>query len=86
MKPKSVCSKMFNAIGMVAFFCAVTFLIPVFSFAQGGPGGPGEGGGGTNPDGAVPFDDNMNIAFLTAGVLFAAFIVYKKMQKKSTLS
>jgi hypothetical protein len=40
-------------------------------------GSPGGGGGfdGGNPD--VPFDDNMNLAFLVVGLVFA-FVVYKK--------
>lgn len=50
---------------------------PVAGFCQGGPGGPGGGG----PD--VPFDDDMNIAFLIAGVLFAAFVVFKRFRRKS---
>ncbi len=50
---------------------------PVVGFCQGGPGGPGGGG----PD--VPFDDDMNIVFLVTGILFAAFVVFKKFRKKA---
>lgn len=47
------------------------------------PGGGGSGGG--NPDGPldplIPFDSTMNIAFLTIGVLFALFVMYKRKQQ-----
>jgi hypothetical protein len=38
-------------------------------------GGPGGGFGIPNPD--VPFDDNMNLAFLVVGLVFV-FVVFKK--------
>jgi hypothetical protein len=49
--------------------------------------GPGEPGGGAaaagGPDG-VPFDINMNLIFLTVGVLFAGFVIAGKFSKKTT--
>jgi hypothetical protein len=41
------------------------------------PGAGGGGGGFGNPDQGVPFDDNMNLAFLVVGLVFA-FVVFKK--------
>lgn len=38
---------------------------------------------GGNPD--VPFDDNMNLAFLAAGVGFAFFVMRKKLKLKEAL-
>ncbi|MEN9570667.1 MAG: hypothetical protein RL172_1898 [Bacteroidota bacterium] len=54
-------------------------LFPMLGIAQTEPGGPGG-----LPEEVVPFDDNMNLVFLVAGVLFAAFIVYKRTAKKIT--
>lgn len=49
------------------------------------PPPPTGGGGGGNPDGPldplIPFDSTMNIAFLTVGVLFALFVMYKRKQQ-----
>ncbi len=36
---------------------------------------------GGNPD--VPFDDNMNLVFLVAGLTFAVWVVRRKIQKAS---
>ena len=44
-------------------------------------GGPGGGDPGGNPD--VPFDENMNLAFLAAGVVFAFYIAKKKLFSKT---
>lgn len=45
----------------------------------------GGGGGGGSPDGPVdpliPFDSTMNMAFLTVGVLFALYVMYKRKQQ-----
>lgn len=57
----------------------VVFLLPSVLLAQ--PIGPGPAGGGGAPE--VPFDDNMNIMFLIAGVLFAVIITVKKMRKRA---
>jgi len=77
MKLNQICSKMNTKFRLVALFVIVSFIIPVATFAQ--TGGPG-GGGGT-PD--VPFDEDMNKAFLVMGILFAGFVVYRKLRKKS---
>jgi hypothetical protein len=41
--------------------------------------------GGTNPD-AVPFDSNMNMIFLAAGILFAVFITVRQLRKKASVT
>ena len=64
---------------LVSLFVIVNLIIPVATFAQTGPGGPGGGG---SPE-AVPFDEDMNKAFLVMGILFAGFVVYRKLRKKS---
>lgn len=76
MKLNQICSKMNAKFRLVALFLVVNFLVPVVTFAQ--PGGPGGGG---SPE--VPFDEDMNKAFLVMGILFAGFVVYRKMRKKS---
>jgi len=38
-------------------------------------------GGGVNTD-AVPFDDNMNLLFLAAGVVFAMVVVVKQLKQR----
>ena len=43
--------------------------------------GPGGGDPGGNPD--VPFDENMNLAFLAAGVVFAFYIAKKRLFSKT---
>lgn len=43
--------------------------------------GPGGGDPGGNPD--VPFDENMNLAFLAAGVVFAFYIAKKRLFSKA---
>lgn len=60
----------------------VLFLLPSMLFAQ--PIGPGPAGGGGAPE--VPFDDNMNIMFLVAGVLFAVVITVKKLRKRAIVT
>jgi len=59
---------------------AFAMMIPVAAICQGIPG-PGDGGTGGSPDG-VPFDSNMNLIFLAIGLLFAAVVVIKQVQKK----
>jgi hypothetical protein len=59
----------------------LVLVVPAISFAQ--PGGPGAGGGeGT----AVPFDDNMNLVFLVAGIAFAIMVTIKQLRNKVTAS
>jgi hypothetical protein len=67
---------------MIYTFILSLSIFPVISFGQPAP--PGPGGTGGNPDtplGGVPFDDNLNMLLLMAGVIFAV-LVLKKMQKK----
>ena len=56
---------------------AAVLAVPAMGICQGPPP-PNEGGG--NPE--VPFDTMMNFIFLTAGVLFAAFIAVNQYRKK----
>lgn len=51
---------------------------PLIGICQPPP--PNEGGG--NPD--VPFDSNMNMIFLAAGVLFAVIITVRQVRKKAS--
>jgi hypothetical protein len=48
---------------------------PIVSFGQ--TPGPEQGGAE-----GVPFDDNMNLLFLVAGIAFAVMITVKKLRKK----
>jgi hypothetical protein len=57
-------------------------IAPVAAFCQVVPPDPGDNA--NNPD--VPFDSNMNIAFLVVGLLFASFIVYKELQRRRRLA
>lgn len=75
MKLNQIRSKMSAKLRLVALFLIVNFLLPAITFAQG------PGGGGGTPD--VPFDEDMNKAFLVMGILFAGFVVYRKLRKKS---
>jgi hypothetical protein len=49
-------------------------VVPAISFAQPGPGNGG-------PEG-VPFDDNMNLVFLVAGIVFAVMVTIKQLRGK----
>lgn len=59
--------------------------LPVLMAQTVTPPPPTGGGGGGNPDGPldplIPFDSTMNIAFLTVGVLFALYVMYKRKQQ-----
>jgi len=56
---------------------AVLFVSPLVGICQvPGPGGP--------PETPVPFDDNMNLVFLTAGVVFALIVSVRYFRKKAT--
>lgn len=59
----------------------IATVIPAIGFCQ--PPGPGDGGGGGNPDG-VPFDTNLNLVFLAAGLLFVSIVVVKQFRKRNT--
>ena len=55
---------------------AIVALLPLIVVAQDPPAPGPDGGGGEPVD--VPFDQSMNLLFLVAGVLFAAYLVYRK--------
>jgi hypothetical protein len=57
-------------------------IVPMIGFTQVGPPPPNEGGG--NPE--VPFDSNMNMIFLAAGVLFAVIITVRQLRKKASVT
>lgn len=46
------------------------------------------GGDGINPGGSpdVPFDDNMNLAFLVTGIAFSFWIIRKRMLKPASVN
>jgi len=54
-------------------------VLPLIGISQTPPG-PGDGTGG--PADAVPFDDNMNLLFLAAGLVFAMEVVVKQLQQR----
>jgi hypothetical protein len=64
-----------------AIVLSVAAILPAIGFCQ--PPGPGDGGGGGNPDG-VPFDANLNLVFLAAGLLFVSIVVVKQLKKRKT--
>ena len=53
---------------------------PLIGICQPTP--PNEGGG--NPE--VPFDSNMNMIFLAAGILFAVIITVRQLRKKASVT
>jgi hypothetical protein len=55
---------------------AVLFISPLVGMSQVGPGGL--------PEDAVPFDDNMNLVFLAAGIVFAVVVSIRYFRKKTT--
>lgn len=58
----------------------VTFVLlvtPLIGICQPPP--PNDGGG--NPE--VPFDNNMNLVFLAAGILFAVIITVRQLRKRA---
>ncbi len=59
---------------------AVLLVTPLIGICQPPP--PNEGGG--NPE--VPFDSNMNMIFLAAGVLFAVIITVRQLRKKNSVA
>jgi hypothetical protein len=56
---------------------ACTVMVPAIGFCQ--PPGPGD----DSPD--VPFDSNMNLAFLALGLVFAAVVVVQEHKKRREL-
>lgn len=69
---KSVSNSMIKKLSPLA----VALLLPAIGICQDPPGP-----GGDPPDG-VPFDGTMNLIFLAIGLLFAAVVLIKRMQKK----
>jgi hypothetical protein len=59
------------------FVLACMVISPAVSFCQ--PPGPGD----DSPD--VPFDSNMNLAFLALGLVFAAVIIGLEVKKRRAL-
>jgi hypothetical protein len=81
IKIKQLVTAQLPAILLMAFI----ILSPMFGIAQS-PGSPN--GNGSQPPlegGAVPFDDNMNLVFLAAGIAFAVMITVKKLRKKEVI-
>lgn len=75
MKLMSFSKKLTNAVAT-----AVLMVTPLIGICQPPP--PNEGGG--NPE--VPFDSNMNMVFLAAGVLFAVIITVRQLRKKASVT
>ena len=65
--------KTFTNLAVTAF----VLVTPLIGICQPPP--PNEGGG--NPE--VPFDSNMNMVFLAAGILFAVIITVRQLRKKA---
>jgi hypothetical protein len=63
----------------VAVTAAVLLASPFTGICQIGPPPPNAGGG--NPE--VPFDSNMNMIFLAAGILFAVIITVRQLRKRT---
>ena len=60
----------------ICTIAVISVMIPFISFAQD-PGGNPDG----NPPPVVPFDDNMNLVLIGAGIVFAV-VIFKKLQGK----
>ncbi|MBL0355619.1 MAG: hypothetical protein IPP72_01460 [Chitinophagaceae bacterium] len=56
----------------------VLLVTPLIGICQPPP--PDQGGG--NPE--VPFDNNMNLIFLAAGILFAVIITVRQLRKRAS--
>lgn len=67
----------------VAFTVASLLVMPLVTISQITPPLPPEGA--PNPD-AVPFDSNMNMIFLAAGILFAVIITVRQLRKKASVA
>jgi hypothetical protein len=80
MMKKSIVTNKLPILILMVF----TFLSPLLSIAQAPPGSPnGDGSAPTGESGAVPFDDNMNLIFLVAGLAFAVMVTIKQLRKKA---
>lgn len=71
----SLSNKLTNAVAT-----AILLVTPLIGICQ--PPAPNEGGG--NPE--VPFDSNMNMVFLAAGILFAVIITVRQLRKKASVT
>lgn len=75
---------MYKKILAISYPFVMLLTLPIIGIGQpdlpGGTGGApvGEGGGA-----AVPFDDNMNLAFLAIGIVFAIFAIRKYINNKT---
>jgi hypothetical protein len=64
-------------------FCLIAITcLPIVGFGQ--PPGPGDAGGGGNPDG-VPFDSNMNILFFIGAVVVAFWLIKRNFTKSEKI-
>jgi hypothetical protein len=80
MNLKSIVASVASKKGLVNLvLTAIVLLAPLVSICQTPPSPP-SGGGGVD----VPFDSNMNLMFLAAGVLFAVIITVRQLRKKAT--
>ena len=82
MKHPSTITKGYKNWKLCALVIFCLAVLPAISFGQPAP--PGPGGTGGNPDtplSGVPFDNNMNLLLLLAGVVFAV-VILKRVQKK----
>lgn len=80
MKIKSIVSAKLPILMLMALF----ILSPFIGIAQAA-----SPNGGLPPGteaGAVPFDDNMNLIFLVAGIAFAIMVTIKQLRNKVTAS
>jgi len=84
---QSIYSTQGKKLLQVGLMAISTVLLPAFGYGQVTPPPPtGGSGGGSSPDSplGVPFDNNLNMLFLLAAVVFATIIMVK-MQKKNAL-
>jgi hypothetical protein len=69
----------------ILILMAFLIVLPLLGIAQDPP--PSSPNGGIQPTGdAVPFDDNMNLVFLIAGLAFAAVVTVKQLRSKVAAS
>lgn len=81
MNLKSIVSAVKSKKSLVNLVLTVIVLaMPLVSICQITPPSPPNGGGGVD----VPFDSNMNLMFLAAGVLFAVIITVRQLRKRAS--
>ena len=84
---KSLVKKQFMRMkkaGQYGLVLLIVMLFNVLSYGQEPSPPGGYTGGGSDPD-AVPFDSNMNLLFLVAGITFAVIVIVR-IQKKKTIT